>query len=72
MIVLGGGGVQKHINASPHYKRVFSLCGFRETFRGKGQWELFTAILIILLEPLDGGSDTLLHVGELEIRVGLA
>ncbi len=68
MIVLGG--VQKRINASPHYKRVCSLCGFREKFRE--QWELFTAILIIIFEPLDGGSDTLLHVGELEIRVGLA
>lgn len=47
------GGVQKRINASPPYKKVISLCGFRETFRGAGgEGVVFVFIFIIyLLSP---------------------
>ena len=67
------GGVQKRINVSPLYKKAISLCGFRETFgESGGVVGLFPAILVIVFEPLDGGLDTLLDIGELEFRVGLA
>ena len=66
-------GVQKRIKVSPLYKKAISLCGFRETFgESVGSWELFPASVVIVFEPLDGGLDTLLDIGELEFRVGLA